>query len=519
MMPLAARVGDVIYPTLTVEALRTAQQAGGIILRTTAASGEADTGRPALTDLKVGAFEVPTDPSGNLWIYYSGLPSLELISAADLLEPNVAPELADRIAGHIVLVGTSAIGLRDIVATPLEPGVPGVLVHAEMIDQIIGATFLSRPDWAAGLEMAAAILLSLILIAAAVHLGPVLGGATAAAMVASALAISWSAFAYQRLLIDPILPSTAVIAVYVVCTGLLLLLTDRERAFVRRAFGQYLAPDMIEKLAEDPSALKLGGETREITVMFCDIRGFTTLAEGLGPQELTYLLNSFLTPMTQVLLQSGATIDKYVGDAIMAFWNAPLPLADHPKRACLAVLEMLKALDALNQAEGRELRIGGGLNTGEACVGNLGSEQRFSYSAIGDAVNVASRIEGLTKQFGISALISESTAAAASDLALLEIDLVRVVGRTKPMAVFAIVGDEAVAKTPEFHALTEEHMRMLGAYRDGDVLAAEVALDKARALAPLFLQPVYDIFNKRLAGFRHEPPGPEWQGVFEATEK
>jgi adenylate cyclase len=310
-----------------------------------------------------------------------------------------------------------------------------------------------------------------------------------------------------------------VVAVYVVSTGLLLLLTDRERAFVRRAFGQYLAPDMIEKLAEDPSALKLGGETRAITVMFCDIRGFTTLAEGLGPQELTYLLNSFLTPMTRALLQSGATIDKYIGDAIMAFWNAPLPLADHPKRACLAVLEMLKALDALNQAEGRELRIGAGLNTGEACVGNLGSEQRFSYSAIGDAVNVASRIEGLTKQFGISALISEATAAAAHDLALLEIDLVRVVGRTKPMAVFAIVGDEAVAQTPEFHALAEEHMRMLSAYRDGDVLAAEVALDKARALAPLFLQPVYDIFNKRLAGFRREPPGPEWQGVFEATEK
>jgi len=518
-MPLVARTEDNIYPALAIEALRTAQGAGGILLRGTGASGEADTGQPAMTHLKVGAFEVPTGPSGNLWIYYSGLPSLSPISAAVLLDENPPPDLADRIAGHIVLVGTSALGLHDLVATPLTSGVPGVLVQAEIIDQIIGATFLERPDWAGGVEIAAAIFLSLILISAAVYLGPVLGGATAVAMIGSALAISWSAFAYQRLLIDPIVPSAAVIAVYVVSTGLLLLLTDRERQFVRRAFGQYLAPEMIEKLAQDPSALKLGGETREITIMFCDIRGFTTLAEGLDPQELTHLLNSFLTPMTRVLLQSGATIDKYLGDAIMAFWNAPLPIEGHEKRACLAVLDMLKALEELNRVEGRELRIGVGLNTGSCCVGNLGSEQRFGYSAIGDTVNVASRLEGLTKQFGISALISETTAAGAADLALLEIDLVKVVGRTRPMAVFAIIGDANTAQTPEFRALLEEHTRMLLAYRAGDILAAETALDEARRMAPVFLHPVYDIFNKRLAAFRREPPGPAWEGVFEASEK
>ena len=234
-------------------------------------------------------------------------------------------------------------------------------------------------------------------------------------------------------------------------------MSDRERQFVRRAFGQYLAPSLVERLASDPTALSLGGETREMTVLFSDIRGFTSLSEGLDPQSLTSLLNNFLTPMTDVLLESGATIDKYIGDAIMAFWNAPLAMEDHRRRACLAALRMVAEVDALNEREGTAIRIGIGLNSGLCCVGNLGSEQRFSYSAIGDAVNVASRVEGLTKQYGLAILLSESTAAGAADLALLEVDLVRVVGRGTPLSILTLAGDEEFARTEEFARLATAH--------------------------------------------------------------
>ena len=407
-----------------------------------------------MTALKVGNFEVPTGPSGEFRIYFSGLPSVPRISAADFLDPAKAATHADQVAGTIVLVGTSAVGLRDLVATPRSASQPGVEVHAEIIDQILGGEFLTRPDWAPGAEIALAAVLTLLLLAAVLSFGPLLGAVAALVLIVSGGArdVVVRLRTGRQLVLDPILPSFSVLSVYLVTTALLLLLTDRERQFVRRAFAFYLAPAMVERLAEDPAALALGGETREITILFSDIRGFTSLSEKMDPQQITGLLNRFLTPMTDVLLASGATIDKYIGDAIMAFWNAPLATADHPRHACLATLGMFKALEELNKNEGTPIKIGVGLNTGSCCVGNLGSEQRFSYSAIGDSVNVAARVESLTKQYGLSILITEYTASQVSDLALLEVDLVRVVGRAEPVAIFTLLGDETHAKSAEFLA-------------------------------------------------------------------
>ena len=518
-IPLVAKGNGQLYPALTVEALRTAQGAGAVVIRGTGASGEADTGHPAMTALKVGDFEVPTGPAGDFWVYYSGLPSIRMVPAARFLDPAARDELVPLIEGHIVLVGSSAIGLRDLVATPLAGGVPGVLVHAEIIDQIIGQTFLTRPDWAPGAELAAAVALAVILLLAVQFFGPILGAATAIAMAAAALAISWTAFSRGQLLIDPILPTATVLAVYTVATAVVLLITDREKQFVRRAFGQYLAPDMVKRLAEDPNALALGGETREITIHFCDIRGFTTLSEGLDPQELTRLLNNFLTPMTDVLLASGATIDKYIGDSIMCFWNAPLPLPNHGRAACLATLQMLRELEEMNSRENKNLKLGIGLNTGICCVGNLGSEQRFNYSAIGDAVNVASRVEGLTKQYGVSILVTETTAAQAPDLAFLEADLVRVVGRTEPIAVHALVGDAAHAASAEFQTLRDAHAAFLKAYRAGRFDLAEGALANVASHAPAGLSHLYELYVERLATLRADPPAAGWDGVFTAREK
>lgn len=518
-IPLVAKGQEHLYPALSVEALRTAQGASSFVIKGTGASGEADTGQPAMTALKVGAFEVPTGPAGDFWVYYSGLPSINLVSAAKLLDPAALPEIAPRIEGHIVLVGSSAIGLRDLVSTPLAAGVPGVLVHAEIIDQIIGQTFLTRPDWAPGAEVLATVGLAVILLVAVQFLGPILGAVTAVAMAGAALGISWMAFSRGQLLIDPILPTATVVGVYMVATAVVLLFTDREKQFVRRAFGQYLAPAMVERLADDPDALALGGETREITVHFCDIRGFTTLSEGLDPQELTQLLNDFLTPMTNVLLKSGATIDKYIGDSIMCFWNAPLPIPDHGRAACLATLDMMAALEALNREQGKALKIGIGLNTGVCCVGNLGSEQRFNYSAIGDAVNVASRVEGLTKQYGVPILITETTAAQAQDLAMLQADLVRVVGRTQPIAIYALLGDATYAARPDFQTLKAVHARFIEAYRGARFDLAEAALADAASQAPDQVKRLYELYVERVAVLRAEPPGGDWDGVFTAREK
>jgi adenylate cyclase len=516
-VPLVAFSGGKLYPALAVEALRLAQGAGSVVIRATGGSGEANTGRPAMTALKVGALEVPTGPAGEFRLYYSGLPALVRISAARLLDPDIAPEIADLISGRIVLIGSSAVGLRDIVATPLSSAVPGVEVHAEIIDQIIGGNFLNRPDWAQGAEIAAAMLMTVLLLVAVLLFGPLLGATTALALVAVSVGGAWFAFAHGSLLLNPILPSLSVAFVYLAATALLLLITDRERQFVRHAFSQYLAPALVERLADNPSALALGGEIRELTVLFCDIRGFTALSENLDPQELTRLLNRFFTPMTEILLKSGATIDKYVGDQIMAFWNAPLETNDHPRRACVAVMEMVEALADLNTRELVQIDVGIGLSTGPCCVGNLGSAQRFSYSAIGDTVNIAARFEGLTKQLKIAVLLTENTAQRVSDLRILEVDLVCVVGRRKPLAVFTVLPDEGMTQV-DFNSFAAAHGSMLAAYRSGDFGAAEARLSVLRSVCPVVLLHLYGVYAERLSMLRGHPPE-EWSGVFKATEK
>ena len=519
IVPLLGRSQGRLYPALSIEALRTALGASSFVIRATGASGEADTGRPAMTALKVGDFEVPTGAASEFRIYFSGLANVPRISAAELLDPAKAATHADKVAGTIVLIGTSAVGLRDIVATPRSASQPGVEVHAEIIDQIMSGEYLTRPDWAPGAEIALAVLLTLLLLAALLSFGPLIGAVAALVVVAGVLATSWFAFARGQLVLDPILPSASVLSVYLVVTALLLLLTDRERQFVRRAFAFYLAPAMVERLAEDPAALALGGETREITILFSDIRGFTSLSENMDPQQITGLLNRFLTPMTDVLLASGGTIDKYIGDAIMAFWNAPLQTRDHPRQACLATLGMFKALEELNAREEVPIKIGVGLNTGMCCVGNLGSEQRFNYSAIGDSVNVASRVESLTKQYALQILITENTAAHVEDLALLEADLVRVVGRAEPLAIFTLVGDDAHAKSPEFQALRAAHARMIAAYRRQRFAEAQEALMEAREAAPPPLRTFYAIYEERIAALVASPPPGDWDGVFISAEK
>ena len=292
----------------------------------------------------------------------------------------------------------------------------------------------------------------------------------------------------------------------------------------------------MQQLSKDPGKLRLGGENRPLTILFSDIRGFTSISEQLEAEALTRLMNRFLTPMSHEILNRRGTIDKYIGDAIMAFWNAPLDDAEHAVHGCEAACALHRLLDPLNEtlgaeaaAEGRPyqpLRAGVGLNTGTCVVGNVGSDVRFDYSVIGDTVNLASRLEGLTKQYGVAILISESVRAAAPEFATLEADLVRVKGRNEPVRIHAVLGEPAVAQSPEFLELAANHGRMLEAYRAMRWGEARQALESCRqapcdtyTLESNGLTGLYDVFEERIAQFEQEPPASPWDGVFTATSK
>jgi len=518
-IPLLSRYEANLYPSLSIESLRVAQGASTFIVRSTGAGGELDTGNPGMTALKAGEFEIPTGADGKIWVHYSATPAAPVIPVHRLLSAADDPALGETVAGRIVLIGTSAIGLRDLVSTPLASGVPGVLVHAEIIDQIIAGQFITRPDWAVGLEVVAAVGLSFLLLAFLPWLSTLANSLAALLGFSISVAGGWLAFADHQLLLSPILPALTCLLAYGTASGMRLLLSESESRYIRSAFDKYLSPAMVKRLVDNPQSLVLGGENRELTLLFCDIRSFTSISETMEPTELTVFLNDFLTPMSNVLMENGATIDKYMGDAIMAFWNAPLDVPDHRHKAAESVLSMLATLEKLNATLPRPVKIGIGLNTGVCCVGNLGSRQRFSYSAIGDPVNVASRIEGLTKQYGLSNLISESTAREVEGMALLEIDRVMVVGRHEPTSIYTLLGGAQRAGEKSFRELRELHDRFLADYRGRRFCEAEAGLARLRVFAPAELETVYAQYQSRLGGFAANPPPPDWDGSYKAEHK
>lgn len=518
-MPLVAVAGDHLYPALSVETLRVAQGAQGFAIRSSDASGEGGGGIAGMTDLRVGDLNIPTGPDGRFRVHYSGLPNMPVVSAADLLSGKSDQELAALLESRIVLVGASAIGLRDIVATPVASAVPGVTIHAEIIDQIVAGSFLQEPGWADGAILLATLVAGLILIGFASRSGAFVSSTTLVILAALLVTASWLAFAEVRYILDPVGAIATLIILFLVLTPLRLALATREKMFVKRAFGRYLAPSLVARLADEPGALELGGETRHLTVLFSDIRGFTTLSEGMDPQRLTGLLNRFLTPLTDVLLAREATIDKYIGDAIMAFWNAPLDIANHEEKACRAALDMVKAVETLNRSGNEKIRIGIGLNTGDACVGNLGSDQRFSYSALGDSVNLASRIESLTKFYGLTIAVTQSTREGAPGLAYLEADHVRVKGRSEPVRVHALLGDETLAASADFQRLVQAQRDFLDAYRSGRFEQAQVLLAVVRDTSHGQIEGLCRMYEERIADLSRNPPGSEWDGVYVAPLK
>ena len=525
--PLITEIAGELYPGLALDTLRVAQGAAGYIVKSSGASGVMSFGEhTGLNAIKVGNVVVPTDADGSIWLHFTPHQPERFVSASKILDGTADPEL---VKDNIVVIGTTAEGLKEFRATPLDPAEAGVEIHAQLIEQMLLGDIVKRPDWARGAEVIFMLYIGIGLLLLLPRVGARWTALLGLTAVVPAICASWYAYYWYGLLIDPVFPSVVGLLVYLSSSAALFLRTETERRHVRHAFSRYLAPAVVEHLADHPDRLKLGGELRELTIMFSDIRGFTTIAEGLDAQELTSFLNRYLTPMTDVIMSHDGTVDKYMADGIMAFWNAPLEDPRHAENACLAALTMRSELARLNDAwraeataagrPFREVRAGIGLNTGECVVGNLGSDQRFDYSVLGDDANVASRLEGQTKTYHVDIILGERTAAQVPQFAMLELDLIQVVGKTRPVRIFFLLGDEGVRATSAFAALESAHDAMINAYRRKDWATALSELESCRSQAPEIVQDVYQMYEQRIADLQASPPPADWDGVYAALMK
>ncbi len=520
-VPLFLRRGQDIYPSLVMETLRVIQGTSTYVIKSAGASGQFNFGeQTGITHVKIGHWVIPTDANGRVWVYYAKDDPKRWIPAWQVLEGNL-PE-AD-IKDAIVFIGTSASGLRDLRTTPLLALAPGIDVHAQLTEQILSGSFLLRPDWVDGAELLYLIVFGAALLLLLPRLGPIWCAGLGVMGIAGAMAASWYAFISLHWLVDAVMPSLAALIIYLLASLSSFLRTEMERRQVRQAFGRYLSPVLVDRLARQPDQLKLGGESRTMTILFADIRGFTTLSEKLDAQELTRFMNRFLTPMTGVILESGGTIDKYIGDCIMAFWNAPLDDPHQERHACEAALAMRKALFEWNAASSADYRVdlGIGINTGRCCVGNMGSEQRFDYSVLGDPVNLASRLEGQCKTYGVDVVVGSETVSGASSLLFAELDRITVKGKTQPVEVYALLADAQKAAQSSLDAWKKAHARLLEAYRRQQWDQAREALSVCERQAPqeFKLQTLYGIYRRRVQEYSVAPPGPDWNGVWAATQK
>ncbi len=663
-VPLVLRVRDALYPTLAAEALRVAQGAVTNFIKSSGASDVESFGeQTGVHSIRIGEFVIPTDANGRMWGRFTKHEPARYIPAWKVLLEDFD---SSQVEGQIVFVGTSAPGLYDIRATPLDATIPGVEVQAQVLEQILAGDFLNRPSYADAVELFYMIVLGGFLILFLRRVGAIAG--MVIGVLASVIVVygSWFAFKEYGWLFDPLVPTLMVMVIYIVVEGLSFMQTEAERQQVRSAFKHYLSPELVDQLAANPAGLSLGGESREMTVMFCDLRGFTSISEHFreDPQGLTTLLNRFLTPMTEIILNNKGTIDKYIGDAIMAFWNAPLEDKNHADHACQAVLEMYNNLENLNaellsgdnpedndagaessaelanndplyelrriaeqgrakaqhrlgkhyrdgtevpvdnvaadfwfersakqgyapaqrnhglhllnkdalsrenmtegvfwlslasgqgaggaddeleeykqkldrddlfdteervaawrpETEGLsalQLDIGIGVNSGTCLVGNLGSEQRFDYSVLGDTVNLASRLEGQTKNYGVPIIISEQTRELAPDYAALEVDLIAVKGRRQATRIYALLGMPEFAQSEKFQKLSALHQKFLTHYRAQDWDGARTNIVQCRELDES-LADLYDLFESRIDNLESNPPGQSWRGVYIALTK
>ena len=520
-VPLLSAARGGVIPSLALEALRVAQGASTYVVRASNASGETAFGlATGVNAIKVGDFEIPTGPAADVRPRYAYRDATRDLSAASVLLGGVDRK---EVEGRIIFIGATGAGLGDIRATPLEAAIAGVDVHAQVIESLIDGALLTRPDWAAGLEFIVAAFSFAVVMALLFLTTPAISAAMGLIGVAGVFGGSYYCFVARGLLLDPGFPSLVVIGGYLVGAFALWRQEKAARSHVHLAFGKYLSPAVVARLVENPERLALGGETRELTVLFSDLRNFSRISEGMSARELTQFMNAYLTPVTDAILECEGTVDKYMGDAVLAFWNAPLDVPDHARKAVTAALRIRAAIALFNTqrraAERSDVAMGLGLAFGDCNVGNMGSTRRFDYSVLGDTANLASRLEGASKFFKTDIIAAGTVREAAPDFAWLDFGEIVVVGRAQTARVYALAGDAAVAASPEFSAWRRAHDAMRAAYdARGFREAAAAAAALAGRLPPAWTG-AYGAMEHRFSALAETEVDENWSPVWTLDSK
>ncbi len=512
--PLVQRYRGDLYASLAVAVARTVLGARDVGL--VFAPGDRRGGLE-LESFRLGELEIPVNEQVAVFIPYRGpQESYPYISAKDVLNGSASPE---QLEGRIALLGASAAGLLDLRSTPVGQRYIGVEAHANLVAGLIDNTIRQQPAWSDGLEFVLLVVVGVLMALLLPRLAPlwalVFVLATIAALMAGNLWL-WSSLG----LVIPL----ASLLLYTVLAAMLQItyrffVEQRNKRHLSTVFGQYIPPSLVEEMDESGEEASLEGESREMSVLFSDVRGFTTISEGLDATELTRMMNEFLTPFTSVIQKHRGTIDKYMGDAVMAFWGAPLPDDDHARHALMAAFDMVAAVEALDEPFRQKgwpaIRVGVGIASGPMNVGNMGSEFRIAYTVMGDTVNLGSRLEGLTKQYGVDIIVSDTTASLVPDFAFRELDLVRVKGKNEPVAIYEPLGPADHIGAALQNDL-EQYGAALAAYRQKHW---DLAQDSFQALQERREHLLYNVYLDRIARFREEPPPADWDGVFAHTSK
>jgi adenylate cyclase len=468
--------------------------------------------------INLDKLRIPTDESGRLLVNYLGpARTFPHYAISDVINGRLT---ADKFKGKIVLVGATATGIYDMRVTPFSAVYPGVEMHATVIDNILHRNFLIHSGWTRFLDICMIIVAGLIMGLTVPRVKAVAGIALSLALIGAFVVANTALFVRYSVWMNLIYPVLTMMTIYLGITVYRYVTEEREKKKIRGAFQYYLTASVINEILRDPSKLKLGGDKKQLSVMFSDIRGFTGISEKLTPEELVRLLNEYLTAMTDVVFKHDGLLDKYIGDAIMAVFGAPLDQPDHALRACRTALEMMSELKRLREkwaAEGRpDVNIGVGVNTGDMVVGNMGSEMRFDYTVMGDSVNLASRLEGTNKEYRTNIIISEFTyESIQNDLFCRELDAVRVKGKKLPVRIYELLGEKKDAA--EWQECVGRFETGLAKYREGLWDEAIAAFRGVLAVKPADYPA--QLYIERCETLKENPPEEEWDGVFTMTKK
>jgi adenylate cyclase len=468
--------------------------------------------------IKIGDINIPTDETGRMLINYLGPgKTFPHYSISDIIKGRLSP---DTFKDKIVIVGATAIGIYDLRVTPYSSAYPGVEIHATAIDNILHSNFLHRSSGTSLLDICAIVFFGLLIGIVVPRVKAVQGMVVSLLVLIAFVLINTFIFSRYNLWLNIIYPVLTMMTIYLGITVYRYITEEREKKKIRGAFQYYLTASVINEMLKDPSKLKLGGDKKDLTVLFSDIRGFTTISEKLTPEDLVHLLNEYLTEMTNLVFKYDGLLDKYMGDAIMAVFGAPLDQPDHALRACRTALGMMDELKKLQEKwadEGRPVfDIGIGINSGDMVVGNMGSDMRFDYTVMGDMVNLGSRLEGTNKEYGTNIIISEYTYAVVKDaLFCRELDSVRVKGKKLPVKIYELLGEKKdIEKWEKAVSLFEEG---LSKYKQGlwdeAIAAFRKVLEMRKDDAPAKL------YIDRCEELKKNPPEGPWDGVFTMTRK